>query len=162
MHPFFKLRAFGECIGHFTEGGLDRQFVLRNGDVLCNVATSSSAFNAPARKIGTLTLGENDHVWSPSNRLDNASLPRPALAVNEMVGKKAARAAPISALAALSVCSAGSTSGRCNNTRDSSCAGNGASATPVSIASLAGNNATGTDVPTTRFKALRDCASWVA
>ncbi|KFA27168.1 hypothetical protein OC00_03850 [Xanthomonas vasicola] len=155
------MHAFGERISHFTEGGLDRQFVLRNGDVLLSLATSSSAFKAPARKIGKLTLGENDHVWSPSNRLDNASLPRPTSAVNEMVGNNAARAAPISALAALSVCSADSTSGRCNNTRDSSSAGNGASATPVSIASLSGSNAAGTDVPTTRFKALRDCASWV-
>ncbi|MNR40238.1 hypothetical protein D3C85_1585090 [compost metagenome] len=51
--------------------------------------------------------GANDHTFRPwLNSDDRESLPTPALAVREMLGKKFARAAPILALALSRLCSA--------------------------------------------------------
>ncbi len=58
-------------------------------------------------------LGWNNQVPEPeSNRLLSEELMLPAFAVRLIVGKNAARAAPILALAAFSACSAARISGR--------------------------------------------------
>jgi hypothetical protein len=61
----------------------------------------------PPLNSGRLMDGANDQTFIPwLNRDESESLPTPALAVSEMVGKKLARAAPILALALSRLCSA--------------------------------------------------------
>ena len=120
-------------------------------------AESSEPLSEPALKMGTLMLGMKVQVpRPPSNRLESESLERPVVAVSEMVGKKAARAAPMLALAAFSVCSAASTSGLSSSTFDDRLAGSGASATASAStwAPGSGSRASGTREPTTSSRAL--------
>ena len=61
----------------------------------------------PASKIGKVTPGANYQPReSTSNQLLSAGLARPNIAVSEISGKNASRAAPMLALAAFSACSA--------------------------------------------------------
>ena len=59
-------------------------------------ATDNEAFNSPALKIGRVKVGTKLQTRVPaSNRLPRLVLAVPALPVNVIDGKKAARAAPI-------------------------------------------------------------------
>ncbi|MNZ21524.1 hypothetical protein D3C78_385980 [compost metagenome] len=70
----------------------------------------------------------------PSNSPLSWLLAVPAVAVSEMVGKKAARAAPILALAAFRLCSAASMSGRCCSRLEGAPTGMAASCTSARVA----------------------------
>ena len=90
-------------------------------------AESSPAWLRPASKIGSRAWGARVQPQEPSlNRPESALLAVPALAVRAMRGKKAARAAPMLALAAISNCSAWRTSARCASRSDGRPSGTGA------------------------------------
>ncbi|MNN64063.1 hypothetical protein D3C81_1794840 [compost metagenome] len=73
----------------------------------------------PALKIGIATDAPYDHVCAaPTQSPESAVLAAPNSPVSVMVGKYSARAAPISALAATSCCSACNRSGRCSSRSD--------------------------------------------
>ncbi|MOA05926.1 hypothetical protein D3C78_1255390 [compost metagenome] len=79
-------------------------------------------------KIGRLICGWNSQVpLPPLNSPDSSLLVVPARAVRLMLGKNAARAAPMSALAALSACSAWRMSGRRCSSAEGSPTGSSAS-----------------------------------
>ncbi len=110
-------------------------------------------------KIGRLTDGAKLQVLLPPlNKPDSAVLDEPELAVSEIVGKKAARAAPMSAFEPCSVCSAASTSGRCCSSVEGSPAGTSTSALAVAMPA-AGNSSSGTVAPASRSSALRSSAT---
>ena len=95
---------------------------------LLTLAASSEARFCPAVKMGTVTCGEKLQTpVPPPNSFSNSALVDPTEAVIVMVGKNAARAAPMLALAALSVCSASKISGRCCSNSEGSPAGMSAS-----------------------------------
>ena len=75
--------------------------------------------------MGKLMLGAmlQIELAPPLKISDNTELASPPVAVSDMVGKNAARAAPIFALADFKSCSADNTSGRTNNTSDDTPAG---------------------------------------
>ncbi len=74
---------------------------------------------APAVKIGSVTCGAKFHARDPPpKRPVSSSLPVPTEETRVMRGKKAARAAPMLALAPLSSCSACRMSGRRSRTSE--------------------------------------------
>jgi hypothetical protein len=88
------------------------------------------------RQVGLVAAGVEDRLQqlrreAPGAVLEqvgqSAVLAVPTLPVSVMRGQKAARAAPMLALAAISNCSAWRTSGRCSSTSDGSPAGRSAS-----------------------------------
>ncbi|MCY1539549.1 hypothetical protein D9M68_751400 [compost metagenome] len=116
------------------------------------------AFRRPAVKIGRLICGWNNQLPEPpSNRPDSSLLMLPALAVRLILGKNAARAAPMLALADLSWCSAWSRSGRRCNRSDGKPAGTSASRS-WSSTSPPGNSA-GRPLPSSSARALRSWAT---
>ncbi|MNJ52094.1 hypothetical protein D3C77_474140 [compost metagenome] len=82
----------------------------------------------------------------------------PALAVRLMLGKNAARAAPMLALAALSRCSASWMSGRRCSRSDGRPAGTSASRSLSSF--CAAGRLAGTPVPSSTVRLLRSWATW--
>ena len=76
-----------------------------------------------------------------SNRPESSVLAMPTLPVSEMRGKKAARAAPMLALAAISCCSAWRMSGRCSSTSEGRPAGTRPASAPSAAARRAGRPA---------------------
>jgi len=69
--------------------------------------------------MGNAIFGAKLQTPEPSlKRPERSALAVPMAAVSEILGKKAARAAPMLALAALSWCSAARTSGRCSRISD--------------------------------------------
>src|SRR3546814_7214589 len=79
----------------------------------------------PKSKIGMVALGATVQVsLPPPKRFDRPRLIVPATAVSDILEKKAARAAPMLALAARSRLSASAVSGRGNNIVESRCPGN--------------------------------------
>ncbi|MNL66816.1 hypothetical protein D3C87_1913400 [compost metagenome] len=67
------------------------------------MATARFARSLPPWKIGKVIFGRKLHTRVPlSNRPDSSPEPLPMLPVSEMLGKNAARAAPMLALAASS------------------------------------------------------------
>jgi len=79
----------------------------------CSFATSRLACRLPALKIGTEIEGVKLQACEPDlNSPESDELAVPKSPVRLMVGKNAARAAPMLALAASSVASACRTSGR--------------------------------------------------
>ncbi|MNT09121.1 hypothetical protein D3C72_1438900 [compost metagenome] len=109
-------------------------------------------------KIGRLICGENSHVPEPaSNSPDSWRLAVPAEAVSEMLGKNAARAAPISALADSRRCSAARMSGRFWSRSEGKPAGTSATSLPSS-GSPSGRSA-GRLAPSSSVSALVSCAT---
>lgn len=103
----------GQGVGHFAEGGLDGLLVGGHGHVLAQHGQVEVGAVAPPSKRGSVTWGVNDQArWPERNRSDRSALDDPRNPVSEMRGKKAARAAPMSALRARSRCSAAWMSGR--------------------------------------------------
>ena len=87
----------------------------------------------------------------------------PAVPVRLMVGKKAARAAPMLALAPLSWCSAARMSGRRASRSDGSPAGKAVGSMPSSSLtawSSAADRSSGSGWPASSTSALRSCAAW--
>ena len=86
---------------------------------LRSTARSRLARLRPPSKRGSVTWGVNDQArWPERNRSDRSALDDPRKPVSEMRGKKAARAAPMSALRARSRCSAAWMSGRWMSSSD--------------------------------------------
>ncbi len=153
-------RAAGQRVGHFAEGGLDRLLVLRHRDVARRLGRS---------QVGAVAAGVEDRQQqlrrqapgeaAALNRPPSSLLAVPTLAVSEMRGKKAARAAPMLALAAISCCSAWRTSGRRISTSDGSPAGSvGAAAALPS--GCAGGKSAGSGWPSSRASAFSSSARW--
>ncbi len=109
-------------------------------------------------KIGRLIDGWNSQVpLPPLNSPDSSVLALPARAVRPMLGKNAARAAPMSALAALSWCSAARMSGRRCSRSEGRPTGSSASCT-CSSGAAAGRSA-GSALPSSSCRALWSWAS---
>ena len=127
---------------------------------LCTLV-ARSADHVRVSKIGIETRGAKLHASeSDLNSPDSSALAVPNAAVSEMRGKSVARAAPMSALAALSWLSAWRTSGRRRSTSD----GMPGATSPGGItpARLAGSSSSGTGEPTSRLSAFRSSAAfWV-
>src|SRR3546814_1748120 len=87
----------------------------------------------------------------PPKRFDRPRLIVPATAVSDILGKKAARAAPILALAARSRLSASAMSGRRNNIVESRFPGNCAIVEPFGDSPV-GNSSAGTVAPTSKLR----------
>ncbi|MCY1534545.1 hypothetical protein D9M68_699210 [compost metagenome] len=95
------------------------------------------------------------------NRSESALLAVPTLAVSEMRGKKAARAAPMLALAPISCCSAWRMSARRVSRSEGNPAGTSRNSDCVVTASLAGSaSEAGSGCPTSKVSALRSSARW--
>ncbi len=118
----------------------------------------------PALKIGKVSVGTKLQARVPaSNNLERLLLDEPVDAVRLMLGKNAARAAPILALAARKLRSASRMSGRRCSNCDGKPAGTLANTLPSTLAlsgNACGSNSTGTCVPTSSTRALRSCATW--
>jgi hypothetical protein len=124
------------------------------------LALSRLATLAPPAKIGRLMRGAKLQAPLPlSNRLLRLLLATPVEAVRLMLGKKAARAAPILALAPASWCSAASTSGRRVSTSDGRPAGRSRRIWAVTRPP-AGSRSAGTSAPTTSRRAFLSCSTW--
>ncbi|MNV72561.1 hypothetical protein D3C71_1656600 [compost metagenome] len=93
-----------------------------------------------------------------SNRPDSSDEADPMLPVRLIDGKNAARAAPMLALAASSVCSACSTSGRRSSTSDGKPDGN-APTLATSVTSACGSSEASIGPPASSTSALRSCAT---
>lgn len=89
---------------------------------------------------------------------DNSNL---ALAVNEMDGKKLARAAPISALALFRLCSASWISGRRSSTDEETPAGTRVILRSPRLSRVPGSRLSGTVSPASRLSAFLSCATSV-
>src|SRR3546814_15661997 len=94
----------------------------------------------------------------PPKRFDRPRLIVPATAVSDILGKKAARAAPMLALAARSRLSASAMSGRRNNIVESRFPGNFAIVEPFGDSPV-GSSSAGTVAPTSQLRLMRYCAS---
>src|SRR3546814_1294224 len=90
----------------------------------------------------------------PPKRFDRPRLIVPATAVSDILGKKAARAAPMLALAARSRLSASAMSGRRNNIVESRFPGNCAIVEPFGDSPV-GSSSAGTVAPTSKLRRLR-------
>ena len=125
-------------------------------------ATCRLARWPPASKIGSAMPGTKLQAPEPAlNRAPRSLLAAPADAVSEMLGKKAARAAPMLAWAACSWRSACSTSGRRCSTCDGTPAGSSLRTCVSSAGAPFGSSSSGTGAPTTSVSALRSCATWL-
>ncbi|MCY1457681.1 hypothetical protein D9M71_749980 [compost metagenome] len=106
-----------------------------------------------------MICGWNSQVPEPPlNRPDRSGLRVPALAVRLMLGKNAARAAPMLALAALRLCSAWRMSGRRCSKSDGRPAGT--SANRSSFNGLAAGRLAGTPVPNSSTRLFSSWATW--
>jgi len=106
--------ARGEPVGDFAKGGLDRLFVLRDADVLADLRGIEVRPQRAAFEDRTLIEGEKAQARDPApNNPPRVALAVPKLPVRLMLGKNAARAAPISAFSERSNASAWRISGRC-------------------------------------------------
>ncbi|MNE61945.1 hypothetical protein D3C80_1571950 [compost metagenome] len=124
----------------------------------CTLDRSRLAFSAPALKIGRLICGWNSQVPEPPlNSPDRSLLSEPALAVRLMLGKNAARAAPMLALAAFNWCSAWRMSGRRCSRSDGRPAGT--SASRLASRSRPCGRSLGRPVPSSRTTAFWSCAT---
>ena len=108
--------------------------------------------------------GVKDQMVEPPWKSPSSwALPVPPEPVRAMRGKKAARAAPMLALAALRACSAACTSGRSTSTSDGTSASQ-AAMMPVPSNGPAGGTSGGMAPPTSTCRALRArsrcCSSW--
>lgn len=111
----------GKRVGDFLEGRLYDLLIGGDLDVARRFPAATAAAQPPALKIGRLSVGTKLHTFvPPSNRLPRLALAVPGAAGRVIDGKKAARAAPMSALEPISACSAAMTSGRCNRTSEDS------------------------------------------
>ena len=117
-----------ERIGNFAEGRLDGLLVI--GDLNAQAPLWLTSFKigaifSPPVKIGTLICGAKVQVPVPAPRksCENSELVVPTEHVSVILGKNAARAAPMLALAAFSVCSACRMSGRSCTSSDGNPAG---------------------------------------
>ena len=125
-------------------------------------ATSRLACRRPASKIGRRICGTKLHAPEPpSNRPSSELLALPAVAVSVMRGKKAARAAPMLALAAISARSAWATSGRRASTSEGTPAGSSVTAARRAL-SASGSSSAGTPAPTISASAFSSCATSAA
>lgn len=123
------------------------------------LGTEEARRSAPALKIGRLSWGTKLQVPEPDpNRPSSVELAVPALAVSVMRGKKAARAAPMLALAARSWRSACRTSGRRVSTDEGTPASSSGRAVAAST-SLPGSSSAGTGAPTSRASAFSSRAT---
>jgi hypothetical protein len=110
---FVDRAALGQGVGDLAEGGLDGLLVGRDAGV---------ALRLGQLEVAAVGAGVEDRLAdgrrelqvpdAPWNRAESARLVRPPDPVSSMLGKNAARAAPMLALAARSWSSASSTSGR--------------------------------------------------
>ncbi len=99
----------------------------------CTLARSRPASSEPPAKIGTVICGTKLQAPEPAlNSPPRLALAVPALPVRLMVGKNAARAAPMLALAPLSWCSAARMSGRRASSSDGRPAGSAVGSMPSS------------------------------
>ncbi|MNN59833.1 hypothetical protein D3C81_1749810 [compost metagenome] len=109
-------------------------------------------------KIGRLICGWNNQVPEPPlNRPSRSGLKVPALAVRLMLGKNAARAAPMLAFCALSKCSASRMSGRRCNRSDGKPSGTSLSSSESS--GLLAARLSGRPVPSSNTRRLRSWAT---
>src|SRR5260364_159162 len=117
-------------------------------------AASSCARCAPPLKIGSAMLGLKAHANAPAlNSPESASLAIPYWPVKEMLGKNAARAAPICALAARSISSAAMMSGRRVSKSEGTPAGKSANI-PCGSNAAAGGKLSGRGCPSSRTSAF--------
>ena len=110
-------------VGHFPEGGLNGFFVVCDFDEFAGLAACSSVPRlSPRHENGPAGFAAKSSRPANRGRTDfqACELAVPAEPVRVMVGKNAARAAPMLALAALSWCSASRISGRRCNRSDGS------------------------------------------
>ncbi|CAM3220660.1 hypothetical protein JALI103349_28405 [Janthinobacterium lividum] len=140
----------------------------------CSTATSlrrrdscNSARSWPPWNSGCVTCGANDQLRAlPRNRSPSSGLAKPSDAVSDRRGKKAARAAPISAFAATSAYSACRMSGRRASKSDGrpggSCVSTGWPSSGRPAGKSVGNGAPSSSSRLLRAKALarsRACTS---
>ncbi|MCY1530406.1 hypothetical protein D9M68_655910 [compost metagenome] len=129
----------------------------------CTFARSRPASSEPPAKIGTVIWGTKLQAPEPpSNRPPRLALAVPAEPVRLMVGKNAARAAPIFALAPFNWCSAARMSGRRASRSDGSPAGSVVGSMPSSSLTALSSAAVisgDSGWPTSSTSALRSCAA---
>ena len=99
--------AVDQRVGHFPERGLNGLLIIRHSYLLVGFGNTQVGDVPPTLEDRQADLRQESQMpVPPSKRWDSSFEAVPMFAVNEMRGKKFARAAPMSALAALSVCSA--------------------------------------------------------
>ena len=154
--------AAGQRIGDLAEG--------RSGSRARTAPRRCRGWPCASSQVGLVAAGVEDRLQqlrreAPGrasrdlNRSDRSPLAVPTLPVSVMRGKKAARAAPMLALAAISCCSAWRTSGRRVSTSDGRPAGSsGRPAAPR--AAQAGGRSAGSGWPTSSTSAFSSSARW--